>query len=87
VNQTFVEKGTYLQLSEMTLGYQLDRSRFGFLRYIGANRVQIDLVGRNLMTFSKFTGLNPAASNGTTRVDAVSYPFTRTFTLATTITF
>ena len=43
--------------------------------------VQIDLVGRNLFTMSDYTGLNPAASNGATRVDAIAYPNTRTFTL------
>lgn len=87
VVQAFMEKGTYLTLSEVTIGYQLDRSRFSLLRYIGASRVQIDLVGRNLFTMSKYTGLNPAASDGQSRVDAIAYPNTRTFTLATTISF
>lgn len=83
----FMENGTYLQLSEMTLGYTFDRSRFNLLRYIGASRLQVDLVGRNLFTMSKYSGINPAGSNGATRVDAIAYPNTRTFTLATSIIF
>jgi TonB-linked SusC/RagA family outer membrane protein len=86
-SQAFVESGTYMRLSELTFGYQFDRQRFGFLRAMGASRMQIDLVGRNLLTWSKYTGLNPEASNGRARIDDTVYPLTRTFTAATTIVF
>lgn len=86
-SQAFVEDGSYMRLSEMTVGYMLDRSRFGFLRKIGASRMQIDLVGRNLATWAKYGGLNPEASSGRARIDDTVYPLTRTFTAATSIIF
>ena len=85
--QNFVEDATYARLTEASVGYVLNADKFGFLRRIGANRLQIDLVGRNLFTATRYSGLNPQSSGATTRIDALDYPLTRTFTLATTITF
>jgi len=82
-----VENGSYARLSEMTLGYTLDSKKFGFIKALGANRIQLDLVGRNLLTITKYSGLNPESGTVASRIDDTVYPLLRTFTFATTITF
>jgi hypothetical protein len=74
-------------LSEFTVGYSLDAKRLGLLRTIGADRLQFDLVGRNLFTITNYSGLNPESGSPNTRVDNTVYPLLRTFSLATTIIF
>lgn len=83
----FVEDGSYARLSEFTVGYSLDAKRLGLLRTIGADRLQFDLVGRNLFTLTNYSGLNPESGSPNTRVDNTVYPLLRTFSLATTIIF
>jgi hypothetical protein len=83
----FVESGTHLTISEMLFGYTLDARRFGFLGKAGISKVQIDLIGRNLHTFTKYSGLNVMAGSPTVRFDDATYPLTRTFTGAFTMTF
>lgn len=85
--QNFVQDAGYIRLSEASIGYLFKASSFGFLNKIGADRLQVDLVGRNLFTATKYTGLNPQGGGATTRIDSIDYPLTRTFTLATSITF
>lgn len=85
--QAFVENGSYARLSEMTLGYTLDSKKFGFIKALGANRIQLDLVGRNLLTITNYSGLNPESGTVASRIDDTVYPLLRTFTFATTITF
>jgi TonB-linked SusC/RagA family outer membrane protein len=83
----FVEDGTYARLSEFTVGYNLDAKKIRILRTIGADRIQLDLVGRNLFTLTRYSGLNPESGSPNTRVDNTVYPLLRTFSLATTIIF
>lgn len=85
--QNFVEDASYARLTEASVGYIFNANKFGFLKRIGANRLQLDLVGRNLFTVTRYTGLNPQGQSATTRIDGLDYPQTRTFTLASTITF
>jgi TonB-linked SusC/RagA family outer membrane protein len=83
----FVESGTYANLSEMLLGYTFDSKRFGFIKKLGVNRLQVDLVGRNLATFTRYTGLNVMAGSPTVRLDDATYPLTRTWSGVVTLTF
>ena len=83
----FVENGSYARLSEFTVGYNLDARKLGLLRAIGVDRLQVDLVGRNLFTITNYSGLNPESGSPNTRVDNTVYPLLRTFSLATTIIF
>ena len=85
--QEFVETGTNMQLSELLIGYQLDEKQFPILKRVGVSRAQIDLVGRNLGVWSKYTGLNVQTGTPFRRVDAIAYPITRTFTGSVSLTF
>jgi hypothetical protein len=83
----FVEDGSYARLSELALGYTLEARKFRFLRWVGAERMQVDLVGRNVFTWTSYRGLNPESGSPNTRIDDTVYPLLRTWTIATNLTF
>ena len=86
-NQPFVRPGTYLNLQEALIGYTVNARGKRALEQIGLERLQIDLIGRNLATFTKYRGLNVMAGTPTRREDTATYPLTRTFTGSVTLTF
>jgi len=83
----FVESGTYMSLSELLFGYTLDARQHRLISKLGISRAQIDLIGRNLRTFTNYTGLNVTAGSPTVRFDDATYPLTRTLTGVVTLTF
>ena len=84
----FVEDATFARLQEMAFGYLFDARRHPWIRKIGASRMQVDLIGRNLLTLTKYSGLNvEGSSSALERNDSSIYPLTRTWTGAVTITF
>ena len=58
----FMEKGDYLKLDVVTLGYRFN------MKNIWLNSLRLYVTGRNLATFTKFTGVDPATiqTNGIT---------------------
>jgi len=83
----FVESGTHVALSEVLFGYTLDARQFGFLSKGGISKIQMDLIGRNLRTFTHYSGLNVNAGTPTVRFDDATYPLTRTLTGVMTVSF
>lgn len=83
----FVEDASYLNVQELLIGYSIDSKRFPSLSRLGVSRVQLDLVGRNLATLTGYTGLNVMTGSGFNRLDNATYPFTRTFSAALSVTF
>ncbi|MEO7041562.1 MAG: SusC/RagA family TonB-linked outer membrane protein [Gemmatimonadaceae bacterium] len=74
----FVENGTYAKLRELSVSYDLGTH---FISQIGLGNTirgaKISLIGRNLHTWTKYTGMDPeAASNGdpNLRLDGFRYP-------------
>lgn len=101
VNQNsshFVEDGTFVKLREASLRYTVDQATvqdlFGGL---GIDGLSLNLIGRNLLTFSDYQGYDPESGTGTQgsgggseaigRVDNFGYPNFRTFTAALEIIF
>ncbi|MCE7069343.1 TonB-dependent receptor [Dyadobacter sp. CY327] len=87
----FVEKGDYLRLKNMTLGYAIPKNAISKLKM---SQARIYVTGQNLLTFTKYSGLNPelgyVGSGGTynqLNVDYAQYPLARTWTIGTTISF
>ena len=91
INSHFVEDGTYLRLRELSLGYSFDRDVLSNIFGNALNRVTISLIGRNLLTFTDYTGFDPEVgsteANSSTggdatlyRVDNFAYPNFRTIT-------
>ncbi len=83
-NSFFVEGGGYLKLREASVSYALSPSMLSSLRFLGAGRtVKLALIGRNLKTWTKYSGFDPeSSSNGdfNYRIDGFRYPSYRQFT-------
>jgi hypothetical protein len=94
----FVEDGTFVKLREASVRYTLDQNTvqdlFGGL---GIDGMSLNLIGRNLLTFTDYTGYDPESGTGASgsgggseaigRVDNFGYPNFRTFTAALEIIF
>lgn len=80
----FVEPGTYVKIKEINVSYTFSRSALEAL-HLSVNSLRIGVIGRNLFTFTKYSGYDPEVSGlsgdaFTFRVDGFSYPNYRTFT-------
>ena len=83
-NNYNVEKGSYTKLREVTLNY-----RVGRIAAIGGDWT-VGLIGRNLYTWSKYSGIDPevgvtggqASSGLINATDQGAYPTLRTFTFS-----
>ncbi|HYW30872.1 MAG TPA: TonB-dependent receptor [Gemmatimonas sp.] len=80
----FLEDASFVRLGEVTLGYRLPAS---LTRSMRADNARLYISGRNLYTWTKYTGYNPdvnsngANSNIVMGVDYYAYPLARTFTV------
>ncbi|TVP42313.1 MAG: hypothetical protein EA350_16450, partial [Gemmatimonadales bacterium] len=94
INSAFVEDGSYVKLREMSLSYrfnqeQLQRALGGF----GMSNLSLELIGRNLLTFTNYSGDDPevgsTGAGGATEnpFDDFGYPNFRTFTFGVSIEF
>lgn len=91
-NDYFVEDGSYVKLKELSLHYTLLSDQ---LRRIGLGRIpslRLGLIGRNLLTFTDYSGLDPEVSGlfgdpFQVRMDWFQYPQFRTFSAVAEITF
>lgn len=57
----WLENGSFFRLKLISLSYNLPQS---LLQNIGFTNARISLTGQNLLTFTKYTGLDPEFSNG-----------------------
>ncbi|WDF56701.1 SusC/RagA family TonB-linked outer membrane protein [Mucilaginibacter sp. KACC 22063] len=88
----FLESGSYLRLKNVQLGYKLGANA---LKSIGLSSVRVFASGQNLLTFTKYTGLDPEQyynDNNGNAVTAVgidwgTYPSARTFTIGINANF
>ncbi len=87
----FVEDGTYVKVREISLSYTLqgDALKNTLGEYI--DRLRISASGRNLFTFTNYTGWDPEVAIGTNptnfRLDEFSYPNFRSFSISLDIDF
>lgn len=87
----FVEDGSFLKLSNLTLGYTLPRN---FLSKLDITKVRFYIQGQNLFTLTKYKGLDPETStrsNVTSTsghgVDWDGLPQQRVFTMGVNVIF
>lgn len=82
----YIENGDYMKLDNLTVGYTFTFPKVTFL-----DSLRIYLSGQNLLTMTKYSGLDPEAvsiTGLTPGVDAYSkYPTLRSFTLGLNIKF
>jgi TonB-dependent starch-binding outer membrane protein SusC len=80
----YIEKGTFVKLRELTLSYSLPKSLSSRMLSSRANDVRLELTGRNLYTWTKYTGLDPEVSNFSNQqvgriVDVTPFPPSRSY--------
>lgn len=87
----YVEDAGFAKLREVTLSYSVPNrlvSRFGR----GLSSMQLSLSGRNLLTFTNYTGLDPEVSNFGNQpiarnIDVAPFPPSRTFWFSVNLGF
>jgi len=88
----YVENSGFVKLRELSLGYQLPAGMTSRLFNGRVSQARLELSGRNLKTWTKYTGLDPEVSNfGNQPIgrfqDVTPYPPSRTFFLTVNTTF
>jgi TonB-linked SusC/RagA family outer membrane protein len=87
-NSYFVEDGSYLKLREFAIYYSFDafKNKFSFIK--GG---KIGLLGRNLLTFTKYSGWDPEVASGSDKtnfiVDIFNYPNYRSYSFSLELKF
>jgi len=83
-----VEDADYLRLKNIQLGYSLPKS---VLNRLNIEKFRLYVSGDNLLTFTKYSGLEPEIGNTgdvfRTGIDQGVYPQARVFTIGANITF
>ncbi|MBK9491812.1 MAG: TonB-dependent receptor [Haliscomenobacter sp.] len=74
----YIENGSFLRLDNLTLGYNLK----GLLG--GTSNTQISLIGQNLFTITKYSGLDPEIAGG---IDNNVYPRPRILSFGLNVSF
>lgn len=88
VSSQFIEDGSYVKLREISVGYTFDAA--WVRRAMNLSSIDVKLAGRNLHTWTKYTGFDPdtnlgGAEAGITGVDFFNNPQTKSFLLSVTI--
>jgi hypothetical protein len=90
-NSYFVEKGSYLRLKNVQIGYTLAANN---LQKLGVNRLRVYISAANLFTVTKYSGVDPEVGTSSETgqqtaygVDDGSYPSQRTFLLGLNLQF
>lgn len=79
----FVESGAYLKFQELAIGYDLNPRWFPKVGLGQLAGVKVSLLGRNLYTWTNYTGFDPDVTSGgdlNFRIDGFRYPPFRSFT-------
>ncbi len=88
-NSHFVEDGSYIKLREVSLRYTLDQSTLSRLGGgLGLESAAISITGRNLLTFTDFSGYDPEVGGlSGDQEDSFGYPNFRTITAVLELIF
>lgn len=73
-NSFYIEDGSFLKLRSLSLGYNLNRQ---LLQKFGISNLRLFIQGENLLTATKYSGLDPEIVGGSTSalgIDRASYP-------------
>ena len=81
----FIESGTWVKIKEINVSYTLDRATLQRLGIHWFDDIRIGVIGRNLFTFTKYSGYDPEVADlsgdaFSFRFDGFAYPNFRTFT-------
>jgi len=80
----YLEKGDYLRLKVVQLGYSLPNN---MINKLGANKLRFYVSAENLLTVTKYTGYDPEIGGGVFGIDKGVYPQARSFMLGVQVQF
>lgn len=83
----FVENGSYMKIREVSVQYQIPKRLFSRIPGTSALGASVSLIGRNLYTWTTYSGYDPEVGTVNQRVDRNDYPQYRTFTAVLQIQF
>jgi TonB-dependent starch-binding outer membrane protein SusC len=81
-----LEDGTYAKIDELLIGYRFPGT-MRWLAQTGLESGRIAVVGRNLYSFTNYTGYDPEIQAATVRRDDNGYPRYRTVTFQLELVF
>ncbi len=88
ISDRYIEDGSYVRLKNLQLGYNLPSS---FMSSLGIAQVRIYVAGQNLLTFTKYSGLDPEIGNLysdlSAGIDLGTYPQVRIMQVGAKIVF
>ena len=96
VSDVWVEDASFVKLRELAIGYQVPRSMLDRMPAMaGVHSLGLNLTGRNLFTWTGYTGFDPDVGSGggqmgsaaLARFEGHTYPPFRTWTLAVNLVF
>lgn len=82
----YVEDGSYLRLKNLQVGYTFSKNT---VNKLGLDNLRLYVVGQNLFTLSKFSGLDPAFYNSGTELGVYSgrWPTVKSYMFGFNVTF
>src|SRR5699024_3219165 len=78
----FLEDASFLRLKNLMIGYSFPKKWMDKTRFFSMARVYVQ--GQNLLTFTKFTGLDPETNSN---LYQAQYPMTRQFSIGMELNF
>jgi TonB-linked SusC/RagA family outer membrane protein len=89
-DEYFVQSGAYVKLRELSVAYNVAAKYLPKLGLGRASGLKVAFIGRNLYTWTNYTGFDPDVTSGgdfNYRIDGFKYPPFRTITAQLEITF
>jgi hypothetical protein len=88
----YIEDASFVKLRELSLGYDLPTSLTSRFLGAGARETRLEVSGRNLYTWTKYTGVDPEVSNfGSQQIsrftDLAPFPPSRSFFFTVSVSF
>jgi TonB-linked SusC/RagA family outer membrane protein len=89
IYEEYIEDGSFVKLREVALSYRFNQP---WVRRLGASTMTLSLSGRNLLTWTDYTGLDPelnlfSANTVAQGVDFANTPLARTFVFGLSFVF
>ena len=88
VTNHFLEDATFFKIQALEMSYAFNNNQLQ--RWIGSaapESVRLGIIGRNLYTFTGYSGFDPDVGSPSSRYDYFVYPNTRTWTGSLQVTF
>ena len=88
----YVEDASFVKLRELSIGYELPTTLTSRVLGASARETRLELSGRNLMTWTSYTGVDPEVSNfGSQQIsrftDLAPFPPSRSFFFTVSVSF